>query len=128
MLRTGHRVSPVSISICTATGAAFAGLPVWIYPGAPDPVVAASRRAEAGQTSREAGVNLTSDQQIFWQHGFVKLNGTIVTTWAMMIAMSFGAKLITRRLATEGTISRWQILTGNHRHRIEKQIKSVGLE
>jgi len=26
-------------------------------------------------------VHLTSDQQIFWQHGFIKLNGTIVTTW-----------------------------------------------
>jgi F-type H+-transporting ATPase subunit a len=72
-------------------------------------------------------VNLTSDQQIFWQHGFVKLNGTIVTTWAMMIFMSIGAKLVTRRLATEGRISRWQggleiIVTG-----IEKQISDVGL-
>ncbi len=72
-------------------------------------------------------MNLTSDQQIFWQHGFVKLNGTIVTTWAMMIFMSIGAKLVTRRLATEGRISRWQggleiIVTG-----IEKQISDVGL-
>jgi F-type H+-transporting ATPase subunit a len=72
-------------------------------------------------------VNLTSDQQIFWQHGFVKLNGTIVTTWAMMFLMSIGAKLVTRRLAKEGRISRWQggleiIVTG-----IEKQISDVGL-
>jgi F-type H+-transporting ATPase subunit a len=43
-------------------------------------------------------VNLTSDQQIVWQHGFLKLNGTIVTTWAMMIVMALGAKLITRKL------------------------------
>ena len=70
-------------------------------------------------------MNLTSDQQIFWQHGFVKLNGTIVTTWAMMIAMAFGSKLITRRLATEGAISRWQsvleiVITGieNNRSRM----------
>jgi F-type H+-transporting ATPase subunit a len=47
-------------------------------------------------------VDLTSDQQILWQHGFVKLNGTIATTWAMMIAMGVGSKLVTRRLATEG--------------------------
>jgi F-type H+-transporting ATPase subunit a len=72
-------------------------------------------------------VNLTSDQQILWQHGFVKLNGTIVTTWAMMIVMASGSKLITRKLATEGTISRWQgaleiVVTG-----IEKQIQEVGL-
>jgi len=72
-------------------------------------------------------MNLTSDQQIFWQYGFVKLNGTIVTTWALMLAMSLGAKLITRRLATEGEVSRWQaaleiIVTG-----IGEQIKEVGL-
>jgi F-type H+-transporting ATPase subunit a len=72
-------------------------------------------------------VRISSDQQIFWQHGFVKLNGTIVTTWVTMLVMSLGAKLITRRLATEGTISRWQgsleiIVTS-----IEKQIGEVGL-
>ena len=53
-------------------------------------------------------VHLTSDQQIFWQHGFVVLNGTIVTTWAMMIAMTLGSFLITRKLATGRIISRWQ--------------------
>jgi F-type H+-transporting ATPase subunit a len=72
-------------------------------------------------------VHITSDQEIFWQHGFIKLNGTIATTWAMMIAMTLGSMLITRKLATERTISRWQsalemIVTG-----IEGQIKEVGL-
>ena len=42
-------------------------------------------------------MNLSSDQQILWRHGFVKLNGTIVITWAMMIVMSLGAKLLTRK-------------------------------
>jgi F-type H+-transporting ATPase subunit a len=73
-------------------------------------------------------VNLTSDQQVFWQHGFVKLNGTIGITWAMMIVMSLGSKLITRKLATAGKISPWQstmeiIVTG-----LEEQIKEVGLD
>ena len=72
-------------------------------------------------------VQLTSDQQIFWQYGFVKLNETIVTTWAMMIAMTLGSFLITRKLATERISSRRQsaleiIVTG-----IEGQIKEVGL-
>jgi F-type H+-transporting ATPase subunit a len=72
-------------------------------------------------------VNLTSDQQILWQHGFLKLNGTIATTWALMIVMALGAKLVTRKLATEGTISRWQgslelVVTA-----IEQQIEEVGL-
>jgi len=72
-------------------------------------------------------VNLTSDQMIFWQHGFLKLNETIVTTWVMMIMMTFGAMLITRKLVTEGKISRWQsglemIVTA-----LLGQIKEVGL-
>jgi F-type H+-transporting ATPase subunit a len=73
-------------------------------------------------------MNLTSDQQIFWRHGFVNLNGTIVTTWALMLTMALGAKLITRRLAIEGNISRWQgsleiLVTG-----IEGQIEGAGLK
>jgi F-type H+-transporting ATPase subunit a len=72
-------------------------------------------------------MNLSSDQLILWQHGFVRLNGTIVTTWALMIVMSLGAKLLTRKLAITGDISRWQatleiIVTG-----ILKQINDVGL-
>ena len=73
-------------------------------------------------------MNLTSDQQILWQHGWVKLNGTVATTWVMMAVMAVGAKLVTRKLVTEGAISRWQgsleiVVTG-----IEGQIKEVGLD
>ena len=72
-------------------------------------------------------MHLSSDQLIFWQHGFLKLNGTIVTTWAIMFVLTAGAWLITRKLATGATISRWQctleiVVTG-----IEEQIKEVGL-
>jgi F-type H+-transporting ATPase subunit a len=73
-------------------------------------------------------VNLTSDQQVFWQHGFVKLNGTIVTTWIMMFAMAVGSKLITRKLTTGKTISRWQSLLEIVVTAIQGQIKEVGLD
>jgi F-type H+-transporting ATPase subunit a len=73
-------------------------------------------------------VNLSSDQQILWQHGFLKLNGTIATTWAMMIVMTLGAKLVTRRLASDGRISRRQAAIEIIVTSIEKQIKEVGLE
>src|ERR1700689_2073982 len=73
-------------------------------------------------------MDLTSDQQIFWQHGIMKLNGTIATTWVMMIAMAAGSKLVTRRLATEGNISRWQGLLEIVVTTIGKQIQNVGLE
>jgi F-type H+-transporting ATPase subunit a len=72
-------------------------------------------------------MNLSSDQEILWQHGFLKLNGTIVTTWGMMLIMSIAAKLMTRKLAIDGTMTRRQamleiIVTG-----IVKQIADVGL-
>jgi F-type H+-transporting ATPase subunit a len=72
-------------------------------------------------------VNLSSDQQILWQYGFVKLNGTIVTTWAMMIVMACGAKLITRGLAVEGKISRWQGALEIVITTIDRQIAEAGL-
>ncbi len=72
-------------------------------------------------------MRLSPDQMIFWQHGFLKLNGTIVFTWGLMFVLALGAKLITRNLSTELERTRWQnfleiIVTG-----INKQIEEVGL-
>jgi F-type H+-transporting ATPase subunit a len=72
-------------------------------------------------------MNLSSDQQVLWHHGFFDLNGTIVTTWVMMIVMAIGAKVITRTLATGGPISRWQGALEIIVTTIEAQIKEVGL-
>ena len=72
-------------------------------------------------------MNLTSDQWILWHYGFLKLNGTIVTTWGMMLVMALGAKLITRRLATEGAISRWQATLEIVVTTLGQQIKELGL-
>ncbi len=107
LLRTVHCAWRVSISWLTAIGAELLAcllgfllariLVTWLTRV---PIAESDRALRL--SSEVMPVNLTSDQQILWQHGFVKLNGTIVTTWAMMIAMSLGAKLITRKLATEG--------------------------
>jgi F-type H+-transporting ATPase subunit a len=72
-------------------------------------------------------MRLSTDQLILWQHGFVKLNATIVTTWALMLLLAVGAKLITRRLATDATISRWQCALEILVAGIAKQIAEVGL-
>jgi F-type H+-transporting ATPase subunit a len=72
-------------------------------------------------------LNLTSDQLIFWQHGFFKLNETIATTWILMVLMAFGSKLVTRNLLTEGSISRWQGALEIIVTTLEGQIKDVGL-
>jgi F-type H+-transporting ATPase subunit a len=72
-------------------------------------------------------MRLSPDEMIFWQNGFFRLNATIVFTWALMLILSVGSKLITRKLSRELARSRWQnlleiIVTG-----IEQQIADVGL-
>ena len=72
-------------------------------------------------------MRLSPDETIFWQLGFFKLNATIAYTWALMLVLAVGSKLITRHLSTDLTRSRWQnlleiVVTG-----IEKQIADVGL-
>ena len=72
-------------------------------------------------------MRLSPDQMIFWQHGFLKLNGTIVFTWGLMLVLAVGSKLITRKLSTELKRSRWQNLLEIVVTAIEKQIEEVGL-
>ena len=72
-------------------------------------------------------MHLSPDQAIFWQHGFLKLNATIAFTWALMLVLAGGSKLITRKLSIGLERSRWQnlleiVVTG-----IEKQIEEAGL-
>src|ERR1039457_780388 len=72
-------------------------------------------------------MRLSPDQMVFWQRGFLKLNGTIAFTWGLMLILAVGSKLITRKLSTDQNRSRWQnfleiIVTG-----IEKQIEEDGL-
>ena len=72
-------------------------------------------------------MHLSPDQNIFWQHGFVKLNSTIVFTWALMFVLAVGSKLVTRKLSHGLKRSRWQNLLEMVVTSIEKQIKEVGL-
>jgi F-type H+-transporting ATPase subunit a len=72
-------------------------------------------------------LRLSPDELVFWRYGFFELNSTIVTTWALVFAMALGAKLITRSLATEGHISRWQGFLEIVVTAIQNQIKEVGL-
>lgn len=55
-------------------------------------------------------MHLSPDQLIFWQHGFIKLNATIVWTWALMLLLVAGSELVTRGLAHGMARSRWQNL------------------
>ncbi|MGR8997462.1 MAG: F0F1 ATP synthase subunit A [Gammaproteobacteria bacterium] len=72
-------------------------------------------------------MHLSPDEMIFWQYGFFKLNATIVFTWGLMLVLTVGSKLITRKLSTDLRRSRWQNLLEIIVTAIEKQIEEVGL-
>ncbi len=72
-------------------------------------------------------MKLSPDETIFWQHGFITINLTLVTTWVLMFVLIISSILVTRKLKTDNRISRWQcilemIVTG-----INQQIKDIGL-
>lgn len=73
-------------------------------------------------------MKLSPDETVFWEHGFITLNLTIVTTWVLILVLVVVARLITRKLKTDIHISRWQcflemVVTG-----INNQIREVGLK
>jgi F-type H+-transporting ATPase subunit a len=72
-------------------------------------------------------MRLSPDQLIFWQQGFLKLNGTIVFTWGLMLVLAVGSRLITRKLSTGLERSRWQNLLEIVVIGIKNQIEDVGL-
>jgi F-type H+-transporting ATPase subunit a len=72
-------------------------------------------------------MHLSPDNVLFWQYGFLKLNSTIATTWELMLALTAGSLLITRRLSTGLKISRWQNLLEIIVAGVRTQIQEVGL-
>lgn len=73
-------------------------------------------------------MHLSPDELIFWQHGFINLNATIVYTWGLMLVMVIGSKIVTDKLSTDLKRSRWQNILEIIVMSILKQIEDVGLE
>jgi len=73
-------------------------------------------------------MRLSPDQLIYWHYGWFTLNATIVFTWAIMLVMAIGAKLITRNLSTNHERSRWQNLLEIVVCAIQKKISDIGLK
>ncbi|MFH1027157.1 MAG: F0F1 ATP synthase subunit A [Pseudomonadota bacterium] len=72
-------------------------------------------------------MRLSPDEMIFWQHGFFKLNATILFTWGVMLILAVGSKLVTAKLSTDLNRTRWQNLLEIVVTAIMKQIEEVGL-
>ncbi len=69
--------------------------------------------------------DITPDQLVFWQWGFVHLNLTIVVTWAVMALMVLGAWLITRRISSDLPLSRWENLLEILVKGMENEIREI---
>ncbi|WP_372591048.1 F0F1 ATP synthase subunit A [Guyparkeria sp.] len=72
-------------------------------------------------------MHLSPDEIVFWQHGWVKLNATILFTWIVMLVLVVVSRLITARLSTGLARSRWQNLLEVVVLAIQQQIEDVGL-
>ena len=72
-------------------------------------------------------MRLSPDQVIYWQHGFFKLNETIVTTWVLMLVLAIGSALVTYRLTSGINVSGWQSFLEMIVTSIQKQIAEIGM-
>lgn len=72
-------------------------------------------------------MHITPDELILWEHDFIKINATLLTTWGMMAVLTIGSWLITRRLSVSIHISRWQNVLEIIVLGIRDQIREVGL-
>jgi len=75
-------------------------------------------------------MRLSPDEMIYWKHGFIKINATLVFTWGLMVLLSAGSRFVTRKISpSPGDLNRarWQNLLEILVTGMEKQIKDVGL-
>ncbi|MCL5128222.1 MULTISPECIES: F0F1 ATP synthase subunit A [unclassified Algibacter] len=73
-------------------------------------------------------MELSPDETIFWQHGFITINLTLVTTWVLILILVLASILVTRKLRTDLKISRWQCVLEMLVTTMNQQIKEVGLK
>jgi F-type H+-transporting ATPase subunit a len=72
-------------------------------------------------------MQLSPDEIVYWQLGFIKLNATIIFTWCLMLIFFITAKVLERALTHHDKRTRWQNVLETIVLGIEKQISSVGL-
>ena len=72
-------------------------------------------------------MHISPDQVVFWQHGVVKLNATLVATWVLMLILALGSRLITRKLSPEVRVSRLQCFLEILVTAIRKQTAEIGM-
>jgi F-type H+-transporting ATPase subunit a len=71
--------------------------------------------------------DITPDQVVMWRWGFLSLNATILYTWVVMLVLTLGSWLVTRRLSTGMQLSRWQNLLEVLVTTVQDQIRGIGV-
>jgi F-type H+-transporting ATPase subunit a len=72
-------------------------------------------------------MHLSGDDIILWEYGILKINQTMVMTWLLMLLLSGGSGLITRRLSPGIIVSRWQSFLEITITLARQQIEEIGL-
>ncbi len=70
-------------------------------------------------------MHVSPDSLVYWQHGFLQINATILFTWIVIVIVTFGSWLITRRLSSGESIPRWQNFLEIIVSAIRQQLKEI---
>lgn len=70
-------------------------------------------------------MELTTDHIIFWEWEFIRINATLVYSWAVMSILVLGSWLISRKLRSDIHMSRWQNLLEVVVTMIQQQIREA---
>ncbi len=70
-------------------------------------------------------MTINPDEIVLLEWGWFKINATIAYTWLVIFFLTFGSWLVTRRLSSEGKLSRWQNLLEVLISGIKNQIREV---
>lgn len=68
------------------------------------------------------------DAAVLWAWGPLRLNVTLVMTWALMAVLSVGSWLVTRRIRIREEPSRWQLLLELVVEQMRSQVREAGAE
>ena len=70
-------------------------------------------------------MQISPDEIILWRFGAISLNGTILFTWIIMMLLTLGSWLVTRRLSTDVHPPRWQNILEAIVSDIQQQLKEI---
>lgn len=70
-------------------------------------------------------MDITTDQIVFWQWEFIRINATLVYSWVIMAVLVAGSWAITRNLKTGISLDRWQNLLEVIVSQIKEQIREA---